>query len=270
MLDIVEKALKEDIGTGDLTTETLVSSQQQSRGIIKAKEDGIIAGLEVAKLVFATVDSEVKFNSVVNEGSKVKAKTKIAEVRGSTASILTAERVALNFLQLLSGIATTTRKFCDLVAEFNVRIVDTRKTTPGLRVLEKEAVRLGGGFNHRMGLDDAVMIKDNHLETVESLSAAVNKVRNNVSHTVKIEVETETLAQVKEAVAAGADIIMLDNMAPELMKEAVELINGRAVVEASGGIDLETVVATAKTGVDIISVGSLTHSSNSLDISLDL
>ena len=268
--NIIERALEEDIGTGDLTTEILIEQQQQVQGIIKAKEAGVIAGLEVAERVFTKVDSEIEFVSDVTEGAEVMEDTKIAEVSGSTASILTAERVALNFLQRLSGIATTTKKFCVLTADFEVRIVDTRKTTPGLRILEKEAVKLGGGFNHRQGLYDAVMIKDNHLAAVESLSSAVTKVRNNVSHTVKIEVETETLEQVEEALAAKADIIMLDNMETELMKEAVELINGRATTEASGGIDLETVVDMAQTGVDVISVGGLTHSSNSLDISLDL
>ena len=267
---IIERALKEDIGTGDLTTEILIDQQQKGQGIIKAKEAGVIAGLEVAERVFAVVDSEIEFTTLVNEGVEIEASTKIAEVTGSTASILTAERVALNFLQRLSGIATTTKKFCDLTAEFNVRIVDTRKTTPGLRILEKEAVKLGGGFNHRQGLYDAVMIKDNHLKAVDSLSAAVHKVRSEVPHTVKIEVETETLDQVEEALAAEADIIMLDNMEVEVMKEAVELIDGQAISEASGGINSSIVVAAAQTGVDVISVGALTHSSNSLDISLDL
>ena len=270
VLQKIKMALEEDIGTGDLTTESLIDNDQISQGVIKVKEEGVVAGLEVAELVFSILDDEIEFEACVEEGARVKAGSKIAEISGATASLLTAERVALNFLQRMSGIATATRKFSDLVADFEVRIVDTRKTTPGLRILEKAAVHLGGGFNHRQGLYDAVMIKDNHLAAVESLGAAVDKVRNNVSHTVKIEVEAETLEQVEEALRAKADIIMLDNMKVNLMKEAVELINGRAIVEASGGINASTVVEVAKTGVDIISVGALTHSSNSLDISFDL
>lgn len=270
VLQKIKMALEEDIGTGDLTTESLIDNDQISQGVIKVKEEGVVAGLEVAELVFSILDDEIEFEACVEEGARVKAGSKIAEISGATASLLTAERVALNFLQRMSGIATATKKFSDLVADFGVRIVDTRKTTPSLRILEKAAVRLGGAFNHRQGLYDAVMIKDNHLAAVESLGTAVDKVRNNVSHTVKIEVETETLEQVEEALAAKVDIIMLDNMKTKLMKEAVELINGRAIVEASGGINASTVVEVAKTGVDIISVGALTHSSNSLDISFDL
>ena len=270
VLKIITRALEEDIGTGDLTTELLIDPQQKAKGVIRAKEEGVIAGLEVAKLVFKSLDEEIEFESCVSEGAKVKAGKKVAAVSGATSGLLTAERVALNFLQRMSGIATQTRQFSDLAADFEVRIVDTRKTTPGLRILEKEAVQLGGGFNHRQGLYDAVMIKDNHLEAVGGLQEAVTKAKNNLPHTVKVEVETESLEQVKEAIAAGADIIMLDNMEVELMQEAVELIDGRAVVEASGEINLSTVVDAAKTGVDVISIGALTHSIDSLDISLDL
>ena len=269
LLPIIKRALREDIGTGDLTTETLIKQQDQSKAIIKTKETGVIAGLEVVELVFKTVDSNVNLEFLVNEGDQVASNTILAKVKGSTAALLTGERVALNFLQRMSGITTKTKKFCDSVAGLNVRITDTRKTTPSLRSLEKYAVKVGGGYNHRQGLYDAVMIKDNHLQAVGSIKKAVQQARNNISHTTKIEVETENLEQVKEAIKAKADIIMLDNMGLELLRTAVELIEGRAIVEASGGITIDTVVDVAKTGVDVISVGALTHSIDSLDISLD-
>jgi nicotinate-nucleotide pyrophosphorylase (carboxylating) len=267
---IIKNALEEDIGPGDLTTTRLIPASQTSQAVIKAKEAGVIAGLEVAKLVFNSLNTDIEFQSLVEEGAEVTATTKIAQINGATADLLRGERVALNFLQRMSGIATQTKQICDLVADFDLRIVDTRKTTPGLRMLEKYAVRVGGGFNHRQGLYDAVMIKDNHLQAVGSIEEAVTKVRRNVAHTVKIEVETEDLAQVKEALQAGADIILLDNMKLELLESAVDLIGERAIAEASGEINATTVQEVAQTGVDVISIGALTHSSSSLDISLDL
>ena len=270
VVKIIKNALDEDIGRGDLTTELLIESGQMSRGVIEAKEDGVIAGLEVLELVFKTLDQEIELEFYTANGDSIRAGAKIAEVKGPTASLLTAERVALNFLQRMSGIATKTARFCAQVADYDLRIVDTRKTTPGLRILEKEAVRLGGGYNHRQGLYDAVMIKDNHLKAAESLQKAVTTVRNNLPHTVKIEVETESLAEVKKALKSAADIIMLDNMSLELMKEAVSLIDEQAIVEASGGINLSTVKDVAETGVDVISIGALTHSIDALDISLNL
>ncbi|MGM0369819.1 MAG: carboxylating nicotinate-nucleotide diphosphorylase [Bacillota bacterium] len=268
--EIIKNALEEDIGTGDLTTTTLIPANQTSQAVIKAKEAGVIAGLEVAKLVFRSLNTDIEFQSLVEEGTEVTATTKIAQISGATADLLRGERVALNFLQRMSGIATQTKQICDLVADFDLRIVDTRKTTPGLRILEKYAVRVGGGFNHRQGLYDAVMIKDNHLQAVGSIERAVAKVRSNLGHTVKIEVETENLAQVKEALQARADIILLDNMKLEVLESAVDLIGERAIAEASGGINTTTVQEVAQTGVDVISIGALTHSSSSLDISLDL
>jgi nicotinate-nucleotide pyrophosphorylase (carboxylating) len=267
---IIKNALEEDIGPGDLTTTRLIPASQTSQAVIKAKEAGVIAGLEVAKLVFNSLNTDIEFQSLVEEGAEVTATTKIAQINGATADLLRGERVALNFLQRMSGIATQTKQICDLVADFDLRIVDTRKTTPGLRMLEKYAVRVGGGFNHRQGLYDAVMIKDNHLQALGSIEEAVTKVRRNVAHTVKIEVETEDLAQVKEALQAGADIILLDNMKLELLESAVDLIGERAIAEASGEINATTVQEVAQTGVDVISIGALTHSSSSLDISLDL
>ena len=270
VVKIIKNALDEDIGRGDLTTELLIESGQMSRGVIEAKEDGVIAGLEVLELVFKTLDQEIELEFYTANGDSIRAGAKIAEVKGPTASLLTVERVALNFLQRMSGIATKTARFCAQVADYDLRIVDTRKTTPGLRILEKEAVRLGGGYNHRQGLYDAVMIKDNHLKAADSLQKAVTTVRNNLPHTVKIEVETESLAEVKKALKSAADIIMLDNMSLELMKEAVSLIDEQAIVEASGGINLSTVKDVAETGVDVISIGALTHSIDALDISLNL
>lgn len=266
----IEDWLMEDIGSGDITTECTIPEDEQGKGILYAKEAGIIAGLPVAELVFETVDAGLTFKTLVKEGERVEKGQAIVEVSGSVQSILSGERLALNLLQRLSGIATRTREFVDVLEGTKARVVDTRKTTPGLRLVEKYAVRIGGGHNHRYALYDAVMIKDNHIKGAGSITKAVEAARANIPHTMKIEVECETIEQVKEALAAGADIIMLDNMSPEMMREAVALINGRAIVEASGGVTLETVRAIAETGVDVISVGALTHSVRALDISLDL
>ncbi|RNB82782.1 carboxylating nicotinate-nucleotide diphosphorylase [Brevibacillus fluminis] len=266
----IEDWLMEDIGSGDITSECTIPEDEQGKGILYAKEAGIIAGLPVAELVFETVDAGLTFKALVKEGERVEKGQAIVEVSGSVQSILSGERLALNLLQRLSGIATRTREFVDVLDGTKARVVDTRKTTPGLRLVEKYAVRIGGGHNHRYALYDAVMIKDNHIKGAGSITKAVEAARANIPHTMKIEVESETIEQVKEALAVGADIIMLDNMSTEMMREAVSLINGRAIVEASGGVTLETVRAIAETGVDVISVGALTHSVRALDISLDL
>ncbi|MGZ9587116.1 carboxylating nicotinate-nucleotide diphosphorylase [Paenibacillus marinisediminis] len=265
--------LKEDIGTGDVTTAFTIPEAQQSKAIIHAKEDGIIAGLPVAEAVFEVVDPALSFRPMVEEGARVKKGTVLAEVEGRTHSILLGERLALNLMQRLSGIATKTASYAEVIADLPAKLVDTRKTTPGHRALEKYAVRVGGGANHRFGLYDAVMIKDNHIKGAGGILAAVTRARGQIPYTMKIEVETESLEQVAEALDAGADIIMLDNMSASLMKEAVSRIRAAAphvLIEASGGITLETIREKAESGVDVISVGALTYSFHALDISLDL
>lgn len=265
--------LAEDIGSGDVTTETTIPGDSRSKAVIHVKESGIIAGLPIARLVFDVVDPSLVFEAKVQDGDHVDKGTVIAIVEGSTHSLLIGERLALNLMQRLSGIATKTRGFVNALEGLPVRLVDTRKTTPGHRLLEKYAVRVGGGANHRFGLYDAVMIKDNHIKGAGGIQAAVEAARRKIPHTMKIEVETESLDQVEEALACGADIIMLDNMAAAMMKEAVARIKGAAphvIVEASGGVSLETIRAIAACGVDVISVGGLTYSFHALDISLDL
>lgn len=265
--------LAEDIGSGDITTATTIPAGSQSTAVIHVKESGVIAGLPVARLVFEVVDPSLQFEAKVNDGEFVEKGTVIAAVEGSTHSLLTGERLALNLMQRLSGIATKTNAFVAALEGLPVRLVDTRKTTPGHRMLEKYAVRVGGGANHRFGLYDAVMIKDNHIKGAGGIRQAVEASRAAIPHTMKIEVETESLEQVEEALACGADIIMLDNMAPPLMTEAATLIKTRSphvIVEASGNVRLDTVRAIAACGVDVISVGGLTYSFNALDISLDL
>lgn len=266
--------LAEDVGSGDVSAWSTIPADAQARGLIHVKEDAVVAGMPVAREVFRLVDEDLAFVQRAADGEAVARGTVLAEVRGLARSILSAERLALNLLQRMSGIATTTRRFVEAVAAWpNVRIVDTRKTTPGHRLLEKYAVRVGGGHNHRFGLFDAVMIKDNHIQAAGGIAAAVARARAAIPHTMTIEVETESLREVEQALEAGADIIMLDNMDTEQMKEAVRLIRSRAprtIIEASGGVRLETVAAIAATGVDVISAGSLTHSVRAVDISLDL
>lgn len=265
--------LAEDIGSGDITTETTIPRDSRSRAVIHVKESGIIAGLPVAKLVFEVVDSSLVFEPKVQDGDYVDKGTVLATVEGSTHSLLIGERLALNLMQRLSGIATKTNAFVNALEGLPVRLVDTRKTTPGHRMLEKYAVRVGGGANHRFGLYDAVMIKDNHIKGSGSIRAAVEAARSKIPHTMKIEVETESLEQVDEALACGADIIMLDNMNPARMREAVARIKSASphvIIEASGGVSLETINGIAACGVDVISVGGLTYSFHALDISLDL
>ncbi|MDF2645182.1 MAG: nadC [Paenibacillus sp.] len=265
--------LEEDIGTGDVTTLTTIPLEHASKGIIHVKEDGIVCGLRIAQEVFAVVDASLRFETKVVEGSSVYKGTILAEVEGNTRSILLGERLSLNLMQRLSGIATKTREFVDALEGVPTRLVDTRKTTPGHRLLEKYAVRVGGGHNHRFGLYDAVMIKDNHIKGSGGITQAIQAARQQIPHTMKIEVEVENFDQLHEALAAGADIIMLDNMIPVKMKEAVSIIKSKAphiVVEGSGSVTPQTIKAMAETGVDVISVGRLTYSVAALDISLDL
>lgn len=270
VINIIKNALNEDIGTGDITTDTLIPDSHWSEAYITAKEEGVIAGLPIVQTVFELVDTHIRFEYLKQDGEQVTYGEHLAMITGSTASILKGERLALNLLQRLSGIATKTAHLKDLVKDYPVRIVDTRKTTPGLRILEKYAVKIGGGDNHRMGLYDAVMIKDNHIQAVGSISDAILKAKKAIPHTMKVEVEVEDLAGVKEAVDAGADIIMLDNMPPEVMRKAVELIDGRAITEASGNITADNIQAAAASGIDVISMGTLTHTIRSMDISLNI
>jgi len=273
LVESIRLWLKEDVGSGDVTTMTTIPFGHESKGFIHAKEDGVVAGIPVAELVFQVVDPALSFTPNVKDGDRVTKGTVLAVVEGSTHHILTGERLALNLLQRLSGIATRTRLFVDELEGLPARLVDTRKTTPGHRMLEKYAVRIGGGANHRFGLYDAVMIKDNHIKGAGGIRRAVERARAHIPHTMTIEVETESLEQVEEALDAGADIIMLDNMGYEMMKEAVRRIKTKAphvLVEASGNVSLQTVKEIAECGVDVISVGRLTYSFESLDISLDL
>jgi nicotinate-nucleotide pyrophosphorylase (carboxylating) len=267
--EIVRRALQEDIGTGDVTTLTIVSPKTQAEGRIVVKTAGVVAGLPVAEEVFRQLSPAVRMISRVQDGDAAQPGTIAAMLQGPAQAILTGERVALNFLQRLSGIATLTARFVALTAGTGVRIVDTRKTTPGLRMLEKYAVRMGGGHNHRSGLYDAVMIKDNHIVAAGGITAAVERARAAIPHTMTITVECETLKQVEEALKAGADTLLLDNMDNDTRREAARLTAGRALTEASGGINEQTAGEIARTGVDILSIGALTHSAPALDISLD-
>jgi nicotinate-nucleotide pyrophosphorylase (carboxylating) len=265
---LIEQALLEDIHTGDITTQALIPADSRATARLIAKEELTLAGLFVAEKVFKRLYADVEFIPGQAEGAQAAKGALIATVRGSAAELLMGERVALNLLQRLSGIATLTSRYVAAVAGTGARIVDTRKTTPGLRELEKYAVRVGGGINHRTGLYDGILIKENHIAATGGIGEAIKRARNYIPHTLKIEIETETLAQVDEALESGADIIMLDNMSLADMRSAVAAIAGRALVEASGGVNLETVRAIAETGVDIISVGALTHSARAMDITM--
>lgn len=265
---IVLNALEEDMPYGDVTTDNLIPENDVTEAKFIAKAEGVIAGMPVAARVFELIDNRISIEIFKNDGDKVVKGDIIAILRGPTAGILKGERTALNLMQRLSGIATRTSVFAELVKDYKVSVVDTRKTTPGLRYLEKYAVRCGGGRNHRYSLSDAVMLKDNHIAAGGGIIPAVEKVRANIPHTVKIEVEVEDMEMVREAVEAGADIIMLDNMNEAAMAEAVKYIDGRALVEASGDVTEERICAIAETGVDIISIGRITHSVKALDISL--
>jgi nicotinate-nucleotide pyrophosphorylase (carboxylating) len=265
---LIEIALEEDIGSGDITTENLVAPELEGQGVIVAKEPLVIAGLDIAKQVFEQLDSAIEFNSIYNDGDALAEGSMVAEINGKLRALLMGERTALNFLQHLSGIATHVRSYVSEIENTNVRLVDTRKTTPGWRVLEKYAVRVGGAYNHRMGLYDGVLIKDNHIAVCGGVQKAVERIRKHMSHLVKIEVEVSDLDQVKEALNAGADVIMLDNMNIHQMKKAVTLIDGRAAVEVSGGVTQSSLKQLADTGVDIISAGALTHAARGVDLSM--
>jgi len=267
---LIELAFEEDIGIGDITTESTVPPSQKGIGILQAKSEGIVAGLPVAEQTFRKLDETLIFRALVKDGDAVTAGMSIAEVQGSAKTILMGERTALNFLQRLSGVATLTSKFVKTIADYDVKIVDTRKTTPGWRALQKYAVRVGGGHNHRFGLYDGILIKDNHIVAAGGIHNAVKRAKEAAPHTAKIEVEVETIEQVNEALDAGVDILLLDNMSLDMMQQVVKLVANQAVTEASGGITLEKVQAVASTGVDFISVGALTHSAMPLDISLKL
>ena len=269
MLDsILKNALEEDMGTGDITTLSTIAPNACACGRYIAKESGIICGLDIAKRVFDLLGAAVEFVKHKNDGDYVQKGEIIAEVTGNAIAVLTGERTGLNIMQRLSGVATATNKAVKTVEGTSAKICDTRKTTPGLRVLEKYAVRCGGGTNHRFNLADGVLIKDNHIVAAGSITNAVKAAKLNVPHTLKIEVEVETFEQLNEALDAGADIIMLDNMSVEDMKRAVSVIDGRALVEASGNMGERDLLEVAQTGVDLISIGALTHSVKALDISL--
>lgn len=270
---VIEGALEEDLAWGDVTTDFLIDPSWQARASVLAKEEGVLAGLGVFALVLSSHDPTLKTHQLLKDGAQVRAGQVVALAEGPAASLLRAERVALNFLQRLSGIATETSRYVQAVAGLPVRIIDTRKTTPGLRLLEKYAVRVGGGFNHRMSLSDGALIKDNHLAALRARGLAlrdvVARVRAMLPHPLKIELEVESAQEAEEAAQAGADIILLDNMGIEEMRQAVKLVAGRALTQASGGVKLENVRAVAETGVDLISVGALTHSSRWLNFSLE-
>lgn len=266
--DLIMTALKEDMPLGDITTDNTIKQGSKAKAVLIARQAAVIAGLDVFEGVFKLLDANTTFTRLVQDGDHVDDGAVFIEFEGEASVLLKGERTALNFLQHLSGIATKTAEFCKLVEDLPVKVVDTRKTIPGLRYLEKYAVRAGGGNNHRFCLSDGVLIKDNHIKAAGGIKQAIEQVRAGIPHTVKIEVETESLEQVEEALQAGADIIMLDNMSRVMMKKAVELINGRALTEASGDVHLDTVRDVALTGVDIVSVGELTHTVKAANISM--
>ncbi len=266
--EIIKAALREDMASGDITTDSLIDESSVSGAVYIAKQPGIIAGLGISERVFKVLDEKIEFIKKVEDRAYVDKGDIIAEIKGRTSALLKGERTSLNFLQHLSGIATRTNEFVKRIKGLPVRIVDTRKTTPGLRGLEKYAVKVGGGYNHRYCLSDGVLIKDNHIKAAGGIKEAVYKIRESIPHTIRIEVETESLEQVREALDAAADIIMLDNMSLDMMTEAVKLIDKKALVEASGNVCLDNVYDVAGTGVDIISVGELTHTVKAFDISM--
>ncbi|MBW2060310.1 MAG: carboxylating nicotinate-nucleotide diphosphorylase [Deltaproteobacteria bacterium] len=268
LTEIIRLALAEDVGSGDLTTSLIVPPSTPAQAEIVAKQNLVAAGLEAARLTFETVDTAVDFDPLVADGGQAVSGQVLVRLAGPAASILTAERVALNFLMHLSGVATLTARFVNAVKPHRVRIVDTRKTTPGWRVLEKAAVRAGGGENHRLGLFDGILIKDNHIAAAGTVTAAVTRAKKGAPHTLKVEVEVSDLPGLEEAIAAEADVVLLDNMNLDQLRQAVTLTKGRVLLEASGGINLENVAQVAATGVDIISIGALTHSAPAADMSL--
>ena len=267
---IILLALEEDLGLGDITSDNIFTPADGARAVVRAKEDLVLCGMEVARQVFEIVDPSVRFTPLKKDGDDVKKGEDVLELSGPALSILKGERTALNFMQRLSGIASASRAYARVGEKYGVMIVDTRKTQPGMRRLDKYAVRVGGARNHRMTLADSVMIKDNHIAAAGSITKAVEKIKAAIGHTPKIEVETETPAQVREALAAGADIIMLDNMTPDQAKECKQIVNGKALIEISGGVTLENLEAYCQAGPDVISSGALTHSVPSKDLSLKI
>ena len=267
--ELIEKALAEDLGSGDVTSEATIPAESTSEAVMLAKQHLVLAGIEVSREVFLSLDPTIQFTPFAKDGDIIHAGTELARLSGNTRALLAGERVALNLLQHMSGIATLTAKYVEKIKGLKAVVLDTRKTLPGLRQLEKNAVRIGGGKNHRMGLYDMILIKDNHIKAAGSITNAVASARTK-SGTLRIEVETKTLDEVREALAAKPDIIMLDNMPIDVMREAVRLIEGRALVEASGNVTLETVRRIAETGVDFVSSGSLTHSAPAADISMKI
>jgi nicotinate-nucleotide pyrophosphorylase (carboxylating) len=268
--DFVRLALREDVGRGDLTTAATVDVSERAVGRLEFRSPGVVCGLPVVEAIFRQLDATVAFEILAAEGSELLAPMVVMRITCTTAALLSGERVALNIIARMAGIATLTRRYVARTTGTNAKVLDTRKTTPGLRALEKYAVRVGGGRNHRMGLDDGVLIKDNHVALAGGVAAAVTRARSHVPPGVKIEVEVESLAGLEEALAAGADIVLLDNMRPELMREAVRITAGRIPLEASGGITLETVRAVADTGVDYVSAGALTHSALPIDVGMEI
>jgi nicotinate-nucleotide pyrophosphorylase (carboxylating) len=269
--DAVKRALAEDLGrAGDITSAATIPAEARADAVIAARRPGVIAGLPLAAEAFRQMDPAIGFHAALADGSRVEPGAVVARLAGNARAILAAERVALNFLGHLCGIATLTRRYADAIQHTRARITCTRKTTPGLRALEKYAVRCGGGFNHRFGLDDAILIKDNHVAVSGGVAEAVRRAKAFAGHLVKVEVEVDTLDQLQEALSAGAKVVLLDNMPPATLRQAVEIAAGAAVLEASGGITLETVVAVAETGVDFISLGAITHSAPALDLGLDV
>jgi nicotinate-nucleotide pyrophosphorylase (carboxylating) len=266
--DLIRLALKEDIGPGDITTDNIVAPDTRGKGVIVAKQDLVIAGLQVAEKVFRTLEPSVRFTTDFTDGDRVASGTTVVRIAGTLRALLKGERTSLNFLQRLSGIATQARTYVDTVKGTTVKLVDTRKTTPGWRVLEKYAVRIGGASNHRMGLYDGVLIKDNHIAVAGGVARAVRTVRRSISHLVKVEVEAASFEEVREALAAGADIIMLDNMDLEQIRTAVRIIDNKALVEVSGGVTRQQLEELSRTGVDLISIGALTHSAVAVDLSM--
>ena len=267
---MVEDALAEDLGRrGDVTSQATIPADMQAQLQIKARQSGVICGMDLARLSFALVDASIEFVAQVQDGETVAAGAVLATVKGNARHLLTAERTALNFMTHLSGIATATRQIVDSVAQYPAQITCTRKTIPGLRIVQKYAVRCGGGRNHRLGLDDAILIKDNHIAIAGDIKTAIEQAQHFAGHLIPIEVEVDTLEQLEQALEAGVSLVLLDNMSPEILSQAVAMCKGRAKTEASGGITPETVRAAASTGVDFIAMGYLTHSTTALDIGLD-
>ena len=269
---LIDLALEEDLGLGDVTSDVLLGRRHHSRGVIEARENLVLSGIELSAEIFYRVDDALEVNKRAGDGDRLEPGGTVMTIHGPACSMLKAERTSLNFLQKLSGIATLTARYVEAAHRGNpdTRVCDTRKTTPGFRLLSKYAVRCGGGHNHRFSLADAVMIKDNHIAAAGSVEAAVRTIRRHAPHTAKVEVEADTLEQVEEALAAGADVILLDNMAAEDIRAAVKKTDRRAILEASGGISLATIDAYAATGVDVISVGAITHSAPAADLALNL